>query len=541
MAEDIEWHFGPFRLEEGNARLWRGAEQIALRPKSFAVLCSLLARAGHLVSKDALLQAVWPNMVVSEAMLSICLSELRRALGETRQAPVFLETVPRRGYRFLGPVTRVEPAAVATQGPGGPSIPMPPPLVVGREAVLAQMQHWWQQAQQGMRHVLFVTGEPGIGKTTLVDAWCARLAAGGPVWVGYGQCLDHYGVGEAYLPVLAALGQLCRGPGGTALVEQLAQSAPTWLLQLPSLLRPADLETLQRRALGATRERMLRELAEAVEVLTAVQPLVLVLEDLHWSDAATLDLLAYLARRRAPARLLLLGTYRPAEVIARGHPLRAMAHDLVLHGHGQELALALLTEAEVAQYLAVRFAGCAVPAALTHLLWQRTDGNPLFLVTMLDYMLQQGWVATDRGQVSVPRGLAALTAAVPDSLRQLVELQLGQLSPDEQRVVEVASVAGATFAAAVVAAGLEAALEQVEEWCAALVQRRQFLQALGEAVWPDGTVAGRYAFQHALYQQVVYERLPVGRRVPLHRRLAAQLERAYSAHTHEIATELARH
>jgi hypothetical protein len=97
MARDTEWHFGPFRVEEGNERLWRGTEPIRLRPKSFAVLCYLLARAGRLVTKAELLQTVWPEVVVSEAMLTICISELRRALGETRQAPACIETVPRRG------------------------------------------------------------------------------------------------------------------------------------------------------------------------------------------------------------------------------------------------------------------------------------------------------------------------------------------------------------------------------------------------------------------------------------------------------------
>jgi hypothetical protein len=161
---------------------------------------------------------------------------------------------------------------------------------------LAQVQEWWGRAQQGERQVGFVTGEAGLGKTTLVDAGCAQMAVAGPLRLGRGQCLDHHGAGEAYLPVLEALGQLCRGPQGAPLVAQLAQYAPTWLLQMPAFVSPGEVEGLQRRVLGATQERMLRECAEVVDVLTAAQLLVLVLEDLHWSDAATLDLLAYLAR-----------------------------------------------------------------------------------------------------------------------------------------------------------------------------------------------------------------------------------------------------
>ena len=111
------------------------------------------------------------------------------------------------------------------------------------------------------------------------------------------------------------------------------------------LVRGEAAAALQSRTAGATRERMFREMAEALEALAAERPLVLVLEDLHWSDPSTLDLVAGVARRREPARLLLLGTYRPLDAIVRGHPLRAVAQELALHGACEELALAPLDEA----------------------------------------------------------------------------------------------------------------------------------------------------------------------------------------------------
>src|SRR5262245_45128723 len=541
MAGDTEWRFGPFRVEEGNERLWRGTEPIRLRPKSFAVLCSLLARAGRLVTKAELLQTVWPEVVVSEAMLTICISELRRALGETRQASAYIETVPRRGYRFMAPVTLVGLAAPTVAPAASPSARSPRPLLVGREAALAQLRDWWARAQQGERQVVFVTGEPGIGKTTLVDAWCADRATEAPLWVARGQCLDQHGVGEAYLPGLEALGQLCRGAAGAPLVAWLAQHAPSWLMQMPALLSTADLEALHRRALGATQERMLRELADAVDAMTCDQPLVLVLEDLHWSDTATLDLVSYLARQRSPARLLLLGTYRPAAVVAQGHALRAVAHDLVLHGYGAELALKLFTEAEVAQYLAARFTGHEVPVRLARLLHWRTDGNPLFLVTMVEHLVRQGWVATRAHRVTVPVGLEALEAVVPDSLRQLIEQQLVQCSPAEQRILETAGVAGVEWTVAAVAAGLSGKMIEVEEQCAALARRGQFVHPSGIEEWPDQTVTGRYRFQHALYQQVLYDRVPIGRRIHLHRQIGAREEAGYGDRAGEHAAALAVH
>ncbi len=119
------------------------------------------------------------------------------------------------------------------------------------------------------------------------------------------------------MPVLEALGRLGRHDQGNRVLAILARHAPTWLVQMPSLVSAADRDRLQRDILGSTRERMLREMAEALEALTAEIPLVLVLEDLHWSDYSTLDLIASLARRREPARLLLLGTFRPVDVIVR--------------------------------------------------------------------------------------------------------------------------------------------------------------------------------------------------------------------------------
>jgi predicted ATPase len=114
--------------------------------------------------------------------------------------------------------------------------------------------------------------------------------------------IEQYGTGEAYLPLLEAFGRLGRGPDATRFVGVLRQYAPSWLAHLPALISASELEGLQRRSGSRTRERMLRELAEAVDILTAAWPLILVLEDVHWSDTATLDWLSYVARRWEPAR-----------------------------------------------------------------------------------------------------------------------------------------------------------------------------------------------------------------------------------------------
>jgi predicted ATPase/DNA-binding winged helix-turn-helix (wHTH) protein len=543
MQQNQYLSFDVYRLDVPNECVWRGKQMLRLTPKAFAVLRYLLAHAGRLVTKEELFQAVWPDIAVSDAALTICISEIRKVLGETAQAPRFIATVHRRGYRFLAPVTEADPAATAPPPPTPPLL-LPvtlPPRLVGREAELMRLRGWLAQAQAGTRQVVFVSGEAGIGKTTVVDALLASVAPAGPCWVGRGQCLEHHGAGEAYLPVLDALGRLCRGAGKERFQVLLRQYAPTWVLQMPTLLSVAEREAVQRQAMGASRERMLRELAEAVEAITAEQPLVLLLEDLHWSDHATLDLVAWLAQRREPAWLLLLGTYRPVEAMVQGHPLRAVTQALTLRGQGRELRLEGLSEAAVGAYLAARLPAYEAPPGLIRLLHQHTDGQPLFLVQVVEAWVQQGWVQEVDGQWSVPVGIEELAATIPENVRQLIEQEFDGLRAEEQRWLEAASVVGVEFSAAAVAAEVEEGLEPVEEGCEALARRGQFLRGRDVEAWPDGTVAGRYGFRHALYQQVVYNRLPIGRRLRLHRRIGERLEAGYGARAGEQAAVLAMH
>src|SRR5262245_51696193 len=209
--------------------------------------------------------------------------------------------------------------------------------LVGREAELAALHQRLGTALQGQRQIVFLAGEPGIGKTALVDAFLAQLQARTDVRVTSGQCVEQYGPGEAYLPLLEATTRLCRAPGGEQWIEALQRYAPSWLAQLPGLTAPQDLAHLQPRLQGTNRERMLREMAEVAELFTARRGLVLVLEDLHWSDISTLEWLMYVARRRQPAKLLILGTYRPADMLASNHPLGGIVQELQARSQGAEL------------------------------------------------------------------------------------------------------------------------------------------------------------------------------------------------------------
>jgi predicted ATPase/DNA-binding winged helix-turn-helix (wHTH) protein len=539
--------FEPFRLDPGNACLWHGPRAIHLTPKVFAVLSYLVSKAGRLVTKDELLRAVWPDTIVGEASLTVCIREIRKVLGDQSKAPRFIETRHRRGYRFIAPTTEVAPAPAEVRFPVPPGSPPPagagpaPPDLVGREAELLRLQGWLEKALGGDRQVVFVTGEPGIGKTTLVEAFCQALGSRPGVWIARGQCFEHHGPGEAYLPVLEALNRLCREPGGKHLVALLARRAPTWLAQLPGLPPNAGREVSPHETLGATPTRMLREITETVEELTAQAPLVLVLEDLHWSDDATLDLISAVARRREPARLLLLATYRPVEVIVSHHPLHALKQDLQTRRHCAELPLELLTEAAVAGYLALRFAGSSLPAALARVVHARTDGNPLFMVQVTDDLIARGVLVQQAGWWELLGDPDRPAIGVPESSRQMIEQQLARLGPEEQRLLEGASVAGMEFSAAGLAAALGQDVIAVEEGCERLARRQQFLGSAGVSEWPDGTVAGRYRFLHWLYEDVLYQRVPAARRRSLHLRLGERAEAGHGEAAGEAAVELARH
>jgi DNA-binding winged helix-turn-helix (wHTH) protein/predicted ATPase len=554
----MQWYFGPFRLDLMNACLWRSKQRVTLRPKTFEVLAYLVTHAGQLVTKEALFDAIWRETAVGDGVLKTSMNELRKALGETARAPQWIATVHRRGYRFVASVTLVEstPPPVVSPAPITPlpaSVParaMPPepvvaptpaPCLVAREAEVATLRQWFARALQGERHLGFITGEAGIGKTTLVDTFVAQLAGQSSVWIGRGQCIEQYGTGEAYLPLLEAIGQMGRTPDAPQLLALLRQQAPSWLLQLPALLSPEEYEALQRYAGGTTRERMLRELAEAMEALTAVRSCVLVIEDLHWSDTATIEWLAYMARRRGPARLLVLGTYRPVEAIVRAHPVRAMVQELIVHGYGTELALEEWSEVGVAAYLAQRGAGAEVPAELARVLTQRTDGHPLFVVALVDELLRQGVLRVESAGWVVAEGLDAVRAGVPPSIRHLLEHQVARLRPADQELLAAASVAGVESAVAAVAAGVEHTGEDVEVQCETLARQHQLVQARGTAVWPDGTVTARYGFRHALYQELIYERVPVSRRVRWHQQIGTRLEVAFGPRADEVAAELAVH
>ena len=524
-SEPLRIAFAPFELDEANARLSREGRAVVLPPKAFAVLCALARRPGQLVTKNDLLDGVWGHQHVSESVLKTVVSDLRSALGDDARQPRFIETAARRGYRFIaGPD---EPARAVDERRGA-SDPKP---VIGRDAELARLLDVWDRVARGSRRVVWISGEAGIGKSSLVEQAIARV---GTARVGRGQCIEQFGAGEPYLPVLAALSELCRADA--ALPRLMRSVAPSWLRQMPWLSSEAERASLQLELVGSHPDRMLREFGELLDRYASEQALLVVVEDLHWSDHATVRLLEHLARARGPARVLWLSSFRPADAIASDHPLTGLRHELSAQGLSDELALDPFSERQVADYLAERFPGARVPDAFARSLHANTEGLPLFVVSVVDDWVAQGLVV-DGGACAFPGSVSH----VPPSVAGVFDRRFVRLPREAQALLEAAAVCGAEFRCGTVAEVIGRDPAAVAEQCEALARHAQWLLPAGLARLAGGSIDSRYRFAHALHRRALERRIGAHPMAHLHRRVAGSLAASAATGDKVSPAEIALH
>ncbi|HEY2535212.1 MAG TPA: hypothetical protein VGJ20_46165, partial [Xanthobacteraceae bacterium] len=344
-----------------------------------------------------------------------------------------------------------------------------------------------------------------------------------------------------YGPMLDALGRLCRGPQAEPIARILSAEAPTWLAQLPALLTREHREMLQREILGATRERMVREIGDALDSITAETALLLVFEDLQWVDDSTVDLISALARRRTPAKLMLLATCRPLDSEPSGHSLKALMPDLLAHHLCRTIDLTPLSETEVEEYLAVQSPASRPPQGLSALVHRHSEGNPLFMVAALEHMAKRGLLTLANGQWQLQVPLEKIELEVPDDLRHMIEAQLEPLSAREQSALELASIAGASFSASVIGRAADIDLRSLEDLYEELSRRHHIVRWVGTQSLSGGSATEHYEFVHALYRQVLYDRQLPGRRARLHRQIGERLIAMYSQQMEDVVPELAYH
>ncbi|MBV8470714.1 MAG: AAA family ATPase [Burkholderiaceae bacterium] len=530
----LKARFGSFLLDEAEALLMNNGVAVEMPPRAFQVLCELVRRAGQLVTKDALLDAVWGHRHINEAALKNIVSQLRNSLGDDARESKLIQTVSRHGYRFIAEVNPgVAPSAAS---PAFSALTPPDSMdsgpLVGRKAALDQLQAILAATHAGRRQIVFIAGEAGIGKSTLVE--CLIKSAHIPL--AYGQCIEHYGGAEPYMPILEALNGMCRADDGGEIVDLLRRVAPSWWHQLPWLLDDESKHAAVQELANTTQERMLREFGELIDRVTASRPLLLILEDLHWSDHATIQLLAYLSRRRTNSALLLVCTFRATDLILQDHPLGALRQELRLRTQCVDMELEYLSEADIGEIL-IKKMGAPAPESFVRHLHTQTMGLPLFVTAVLEELIKSGQLAWSGQAWKLPEP----EIAVPSSIAAVIDGQLRRLTTEQQRLLGAASICGIDFLHLPLAEVLQLDATDVGSQLEHASATLSWLRCAGTKPMPNGQVAALFRYGHALYRKVLYERTSALQRVHWHRQWAQALQHAYPGSGSELAAELALH
>ena len=481
--------------------------RLTLRAKAWDTLLYLAARPGEVVSVDDLRRAVWRDVYVARKTVHNVVAELRAALA-AGGGPAPIDTLKRRGYRLRARISHLAAPAEAAGDPRGPTL-----LV--RPAYGARLDDVWDEALAHGTRVVLLVGEPGAGKSTLLRWLVDAMHDLGPTVgdpagaaVALGCCADHGDGAEPLGPLLMAAAALfSERPGAPALLRRLA---PTWLLQFPGLVEPHEVDTLQRLCAGSSTARRQREGVAFLEALAAQSPLLLAIEDLHWADADTLDLLAALARSARRVPLCVVGTLRrypgalPDEQAARIEALRRDA---------TEIEVTPFTLEEIAAYLRLRLDSAQVPADLAPWLLERTAGNPLMLQSACRQLIAEQHLTRDANGWHLAASVALHPPRLAADVGRAVAGAIDGLPPELLRVVEGASLLGESFGAAALAEILAEPQPAMERALSALVGE-EILRRAGD---------DRYAFAHPVHRQVVRHGVPTERRLELHRAVATHL------------------
>lgn len=526
--------FGNFLIDESEVRFECDGEAVGLAPRAFAVLCELMRHPGQLVSKDALLDAVWGHRHINEAALKNIISQLRSALNDDAREARYIQTVSRKGYRFIAPLE--SPDGGVQSLPKPQPQPQDPgttdPTWVGRDQVLNQIMRALEGPTSEHRPLVFIAGEAGIGKSTLVE----RIMASTGFPVAYGQCIEHYGGAEPYMPVLEALNGLCRGQNGPVWVELMRRVAPNWMQQLPWFVSDGNTPDLMNLRGNATQERMLREFGEFMDRVTQTQPILLVLEDLHWCDHATVQLLGYMAMRRPRAALTIVGTFRATDLIVLDHPLAGLRQTLRQRSLCAEFNLEYLSEVDIADYLAAK-QGVPAPEWFVQQLHQHTMGLPLFVVAVIDELSASGQLSYSEQGWQLPR--KKLT--VPETIAAMIDGQLRRLTQEQRRILDAASVGGIDFAHSLLADVLQIPASAVEGQLTTLAKHLPWIRSGEPRKLGDGRLAVTFNFAHSVYRNSLYEQISALQRIQWHRDWARALTSTLKPGQTELAAELALH
>jgi DNA-binding winged helix-turn-helix (wHTH) protein len=342
MHQSNTYAFGPFRLYTGTQLLCNEESCVNLAPKVYRLLLYFLLHSGRLISHEELFESVWDGRVVEDTALRLAVNSLRKILRDQSKSPRYISTVCKRGYRFLALVTVMEGYRIAEAAE--PKFlhyrqqAQTPHVKLEYIQELAELQEIFQKASNGERRLVFLRGEKNIGKTALLDRFLAKVQHP-ELAVLRARCVKMRGVAEPFLPLLEALQRRCREPDAKLLIERLNHFAPTWLYQLLNVLEPDEIAMLYPKVSHINTGRMLREGADFFEHASTTSTFVLILDNSHWSDEFTLDLLYFLMFRCSPAKLLIIISYRSCDNGPGVQRIEEMRTELSACGLCRELSI----------------------------------------------------------------------------------------------------------------------------------------------------------------------------------------------------------
>lgn len=426
-------------------------------------------------------------------------------------------------------------------GKSEPSLRAAPParrLTVGRERERAALRAGFAQAEGGRGLMMCVTGEPGIGKTTVVEDFLAELGSQ-PHRIARGRCSERLAGAEAYLPFWEALESMLRGQSYGVIAPTMKRLAPTWYAQIAPSLNDSSAANLAK-IKASSQERLKRELVALLREIATRQPLLLFFDDLHWADASTVDLLAYLAMQFEGMRILVVVTYRPSELLLGKHPFQQVKLDLQSRGVCREAPLGFLSRAEIELYLKLLFPEHHFPADFFQMIHKKTEGNPLFMTDLVRYLRDHRVITEVDGCWELAQKLPDIERELPESVRSMVERKIAQVDEEDRKLLVAMSVQGYEFDSAVIAKALGADPAEVEDRLDVLERVHSFVKLVEEREFPDGTLSLRYRFVHVLYQNALYASLRPTRRASLSGAVAQALLGCHSAERDgEVVSQLA--
>ncbi len=434
------------------------------------------------------------------------------------------------------------PGGTTATAPGTPSQKSAKRNIVGREKEGAQLHTALEKCVSDRGGIVCISGEPGIGKTTFVENFLASLSESAPpCYIARGRCSERLAGTEAYLPILEALESLLRGESRDFFARVMKEQAPTWYLQIAPVSAASDpaFADLLADAKVASQERLKRELNGFLQELSRWRPVVIFCDDLHWADISTVDMLSYIGNRSDTMRVLLVGSYRPSDMLLAKHPFLQVRRELQSRGLCHEISLAFLGEEDVERYLALEFPGHKLPPFLGSLVHSRTEGNPLFMTDLLRDMRDRAVIAERDGHWMLAQPVPEVESGLPESIRGMIERKIDKLAESDKHLLAAASVQGQEFDSSTVSAALGGDVNEVEERLMELARVHGLVRLLDEHELPDGTLTQRFAFVHALYQNALYAMLRARQKVSLSGAIGEALARSHAENSSEIASDLA--